>query len=198
MAYAAVVSLAQTLEQQIVLYDGDDDEHPPGLVEKEKLVLLQSKVSTILSYIEEHSSDKCSKEMVDLLENRIIDAAYKAEEIVEIHFPHLNLSAACYKTETACINFSFECLSESHASHQYKSWLKKRRVCGKERRVRGDLQKVLQEIDLILQEIIKINNSSTTTTTHSVSASAAQASHSSEQPMVEFDDDYNKVKALLY
>ncbi|KAL2553189.1 disease resistance protein RPP13-like [Forsythia ovata] len=76
MAYAALLSLTQTLEQILHSHDQSRILH-----EEKQITSLYEKLSFLLSFLED-STHKYS-ETITSLEGRIRDATYKAEDIIE-------------------------------------------------------------------------------------------------------------------
>lgn len=80
MAYTALRSLSQVLGQALI-HDAADHEFPLHL-NREKLLLLQDMVTITLTFLKEYPHSKA----IDLLESRVIDVAYAAEDVIEPNF----------------------------------------------------------------------------------------------------------------
>ncbi|KAL2532775.1 NBS-LRR class resistance protein Fy8-Ry8 [Abeliophyllum distichum] len=91
MAYAALLSLTQTLEQ--ILHSHDESRI---LHEEKQITSVYEKLSFILSFLED-STNKYS-EKITSLEERIRDVTYKAENIIESSMSE-RIRDATYKAE---------------------------------------------------------------------------------------------------
>ncbi|XP_073145115.1 putative late blight resistance protein homolog R1A-3 [Henckelia pumila] len=98
MAYAALNSLAMTLEQYLQNPDPYSNIH----VEKRLLESLLGKIEFLLVFLKD-SSDK-SNERIACLEKRIRDAAYEAEDIIDLQLTNQSPSTRCTSFWIKAIN----------------------------------------------------------------------------------------------
>ncbi|KAI3454987.1 hypothetical protein Pfo_011650, partial [Paulownia fortunei] len=139
MAYDALVSLEETLEQIVNL-----DQY--GHLKKQKIEYLLQKVSFIINFLEEYSEDGI--EIDESLEDRIRDAAYLAQGIIEsrlstqLHSESENHADQCcsWKLLAAVKKVMPSCCSNLDRS----------------------FKRMIQEIDSIVEEVVKIQRSNTT------------------------------------
>ncbi|KAL2552726.1 NBS-LRR class resistance protein Fy8-Ry8 [Forsythia ovata] len=173
MAYAALLSLTQTLEQILHSHDQSRILH-----EEKQITSLYEKLSFLLSFLED-STHKYS-ETITSLEGRIRDATYKAEDIIE-----LNMSKAA-----------------SHGVISTWFWKKislpaflqcKRSMDNLEQKYEG-LQKVIEELDSISKDVEKMNDIEDLQPSMPDGSSKSRSSNNST--IVEFDDDLMEITQL--
>ncbi|KAL2553197.1 putative disease resistance protein [Forsythia ovata] len=128
MAYAALLSLTQTLEQILHSHDQSRILH-----EEKQITSLYEKLSFLLSFLED-STHKYS-ETITSLEGRIRDATYKVEDIIES-----NMSKAA-----------------SHGVISTWFWKKISLPAFLQCKYKG-LKKVIEELDSILKDVEKMND----------------------------------------
>ncbi|KAL2553194.1 putative disease resistance RPP13-like protein 3 [Forsythia ovata] len=137
MAYAALLSLTQTLEQILHSHDQSRIIH-----EEKQITSLYEKLSFLLSFLEDSTHNY--SETITSLEGRIRDATYKAEDIIES-----NMSKPA-----------------SHGVISTWFWKKisppaflqcKRSMDNLEQKYEG-LQKVIEELDSISKDVEKMND----------------------------------------
>ncbi|KAL2553192.1 Disease resistance protein (CC-NBS-LRR class) family [Forsythia ovata] len=128
MAYAALLSLTQTLEQILHSHDQSRILH-----EEKQIKSLYEKLSFLLSFLED-STHKYN-ETITSLEGRIRDATYKAEDIIES-----NMSKAA-----------------SHGVISTWFWKKISLPAFLQCKYKG-LKKVIEELDSILKDVEKMND----------------------------------------
>ncbi|XP_022896729.1 putative late blight resistance protein homolog R1A-10 [Olea europaea var. sylvestris] len=131
MAYAALLSLTQTLEQ--ILGSRSEEKHIKSLHEK---------LSFLLSFLEDFSQK--NTETIASLEVRIRDATYEAEDIIELHMSKQILSESASQGVISCFGKIIAALQIMmplfHNSEKYR------------------LQKVIKEIDSSLVDVEKMRD----------------------------------------
>ncbi|KAL2553114.1 Disease resistance protein (CC-NBS-LRR class) family [Forsythia ovata] len=173
MAYAALLSLTQTLEQILHSHDQSRILH-----EEKQITSLYEKLSFLLSFLED-STHKYS-ETITSLEGRIRDATYKAEDIIES-----NMSKAA---SHGVISTWFWKLISLPAFLQCK-----RSMDNLEQKY-GGLQKVIEELDSISKDVEKMNDIEDLQPSMPDGSSKSRSSNNST--IVEFDDDLMEITEL--
>ncbi|KAL2492354.1 putative disease resistance RPP8-like protein 4 [Abeliophyllum distichum] len=171
MAYASLLSLNQTLDQ--ILYPHDQTEQPHIIRS------LHEQVSFLLSFLDV-SSPQNSDKLIGL-EERIRDAAYEAEDIIESSMSNQIVSESG----------SHEYRTESHISNQIVlEWDQKF-----ER-----LQKIIQELNSISDEVVKMrerNEIQVLLRSNSLPAAASKSRSTYKSAAVGLDRDLMNIKKLL-
>ncbi|KAK4414165.1 putative late blight resistance proteinR1A-10 [Sesamum alatum] len=182
MAYAAVVSLAQTLEQIM-------HHHRyccVRIVEEQQLESLQEKLSFLQSFLEGYA--QIGGETVERLEGRIRDCAYRAEDIIES-----NVSDQ--------ISLADDCCGVKKGLKQLISAIQKAASSLRCReKEEDDLQKVMEQIDSIVEQVMsnqkscKVEDVQCSYTSDPASSRGAP-NHGNKT--VGFDEDLLELKARL-
>ncbi|KAK4414159.1 putative late blight resistance proteinR1A-10 [Sesamum alatum] len=171
MAYAALVSLAQTLDQIL-------NHHRccsiPLICEDQLFESLREKLSFLQAFLEDYA--QIGGEAVEGLEGRIRAVAYRAEDIIESH-----VSDQISSEDNCCMRYMDLELQNSEKNE-------------------GDLQKVLELLDYIIEQVMSIQKSIKVEDLQgsytSVPASSGGAPNDGNK-MVGFDEDIVALKARL-
>ncbi|KAL2553106.1 NBS-LRR class resistance protein Fy8-Ry8 [Forsythia ovata] len=175
MAYAALLSLTQTLEQILHSHDQSRILH-----EEKQIKSLYEKLSFLLSFLED-STHKYSETFTSL-EGRIRDATYKAEDIIESNMSK-RIRDAKYKAE--------DMIGEKNYPPAFLQ--SKRSMDNLEQKYEG-LQKVIEELDSISKDVEKMKDIEDLQPSMPDGSSKSRSSNSST--MVEFDDDLMQITEL--
>ncbi|KAL2515191.1 putative late blight resistance protein-like protein R1A-10 [Forsythia ovata] len=124
MAYASLLSLNQTLEQ---------NECPDDQTEQQIMRNLHENVSLLMSFLDVSSPKKSDK--LRGLEGRIRDAAYEAEDIIESHMSNQILSESGTQQDRTEFHISSQIISDWDQKFER-------------------LQKIIQEFDFISDELL--------------------------------------------
>ncbi|KAL2553183.1 putative late blight resistance protein-like protein R1A-6 [Forsythia ovata] len=141
MAYSALLSLTQTLEQ---IMNSHHDQSRVLRTEKQ-IETLYEKLSFLLSFLED-SSQK-NTEAITCLEGRIIDVTYKAEDIIELHMSKQILSESARHGVIKCFWEIISAIQIVMCMEFKNHYLKE---------IYEDLQKIIQELDSISEEVNKM------------------------------------------
>ncbi|KAL2553433.1 putative disease resistance RPP13-like protein 3 [Forsythia ovata] len=192
MAYAALLSLTQTLEQ--ILHSHDQS----GILHEEKQITsLYEKLSFLLSFLED-STHKYS-ETITSLEGRIRDATYKAEDIIASSMSK-RIREATYEAEDiiesnmlkpACHGVISTWFGEKNSPPTFLQC--KRSMDNLKQKYEG-LQKEIKELDSISKDVEKMNDIEDLQPSMPDCSSKSSSSYNST--MVEFDDDLMQVTEL--
>ncbi|KAL0425292.1 UNVERIFIED_CONTAM: putative late blight resistance proteinR1A-10 [Sesamum radiatum] len=193
MAYAALVSLAQTLDQ---IMNHQQYCYIP-VSEESHLESLQEKLSFLQVFLEDYA--QIGEETVGGLEGGIRDVAYRAEDIIESHFSdQISLEDDCcgVKKGLKQLISAIQKATSSLKSRERYTALGLQNFEKED----GDLHKVMERIDLIVEQVMSIQQ------THKVedlqygytspAASSRQAPNDGNK-MVGFDEDLLELKARL-
>ncbi|KAL2553215.1 Disease resistance protein (CC-NBS-LRR class) family [Forsythia ovata] len=192
MAYAALLSLTQTLEQILHSHDQSRILH-----EEKQITSLYEKLSFLLSFLED-STHKYS-ETITSLEGRIRDATYKAEDIIESSMSE-RIREATYEAEDiiesnmskpACHGVISTWFGEKNSPPAFLQC--KRSMDNLEQKYEG-LQKVIEELDSISKDVEKMNDIEDLQPSMPDGSSKSSSSYNST--MVEFDDDLMQITEL--
>ncbi|KAL2553200.1 Disease resistance protein (CC-NBS-LRR class) family [Forsythia ovata] len=192
MAYAALLSLTQTLEQILHSHDQSRILH-----EEKQISSLYEKLSFLLSFLED-STHKYS-ETITSLEGRIRDATYKAEDIIESSMSE-RIRDATYEAEDIIESNMSKPVSHGVISTWF--WKKnsppaflqcKRSMDNLEQKYEG-LQKVIEELDSISKDVEKMKVIEDLQPSMPDGSSKSRSSNNST--MVEFDDDIMEITEL--
>ncbi|KAK4395624.1 putative late blight resistance proteinR1A-10 [Sesamum angolense] len=178
MAYAAVISLGQILEQILNL----DEYLSMSLLEEQKVKDLRGNIAFIQIFLEEYSQN--GGEAVHSLEIRIRDAAHKAEDIIESRISNQFVSEPTSPGAWRLLKQMISALTNMIPARHHNQ----------------DLQLVLREIDLIVEEVMMYMNSCRVYEWQPIAASpisSSQRADSSKVRMVGFDDDLIQIKARV-
>ncbi|KAL2553125.1 putative late blight resistance protein-like protein R1A-6 [Forsythia ovata] len=192
MAYAALLSLTQTLEQILHSHDQSRIIH-----EEKQITSLYEKLSFLLSFLED-STHKYS-ETITSLEGRIRDATYKAEDIIESNMSERIREASSEAEEIiesnmskpACHGVISNWFGEKNSPPAFLQC--KRSMDNLEQKYEG-LQKVIEELDSISKDVEKMNDIEDLQPSMPDGSSKSRSSNSST--MVEFDDDLTQITEL--
>ncbi|KAG8388055.1 hypothetical protein BUALT_Bualt02G0085400 [Buddleja alternifolia] len=173
MAYDAVLSLAQTLKQ---ILDADNQH----ILDKKKQLIqsLLEKACNLQDFFEE--SWQIRDEAVRCLEQRIRDAAYTGDDIIDslMSNPHEGfLWRIKSPLQDLISGFWLQTMEQEYQ----------------------DLQEVIEEIDSLLEEVMKIKNDGVRDLPprNSWPASSSTSAASVKNTMVGFDDDLMQLKGRL-
>ncbi|KAG8380624.1 hypothetical protein BUALT_Bualt06G0035000 [Buddleja alternifolia] len=172
MAYAALVSLAQTLEQIL-----KHDQHSIFCHEKRLLKSLHKNTVFLLAFLEDFSGKPNN------VEGRITDAANEAEDIIEcLIYEHIHSLKSCGGTQNANS-------SPFRNQHKFKKHYQK-------------LPKINEDVVSIVEEVVKIKNSllrfqDLQLNDSSPSSSPVINAPTKNDAMVGFDDDLLMIKTRL-
>ncbi|KAL0307915.1 UNVERIFIED_CONTAM: putative late blight resistance proteinR1A-10 [Sesamum angustifolium] len=178
MAYAAVISLGQILEQILNL----DEYLSMSLLEEQKVKYLRGNIAFIQIFLEEYSQN--GGEAVHSLEIRIRDAAHKAEDIIESRISNQFVSEPTSPGAWRLLKQMISALTNMIPARHHNQ----------------DLQLVLREIDLIVEEVMMYMNSCRVYDWQCIAASpisSSQRADSSKVRMVGLDDDLIQIKAQV-
>ncbi|KAH6834082.1 hypothetical protein C2S53_013369 [Perilla frutescens var. hirtella] len=190
MAYAALVSLAQILEQ--IMHHDHLFYMPLTNDEEQKLNSLQEKVSVLQAFLDDHSHK--SGETMQSLQAQIRDAAYKAQDIVECHISDHKISSDCKLGGINCgfwrliSTFGNRGVSQTAIQNEYEE----------------ELMKALKQIDSVIDEAMNIQRSSCrveeimrVSLVPSLASSSSSSTNDGRNKMVGFDEDLIKIKEVL-
>ncbi|KAL2553438.1 Disease resistance protein (CC-NBS-LRR class) family [Forsythia ovata] len=171
MAYAALLSLTQTLEQILHSHDQSRILH-----EEKQITSLYEKLSFLLSFLE----DSTHNETITSLEGRIRDATYKSEDIIESNMskPASHGVISTWFWKKISLPAFLQC---------------KRSMDNLKQKYEG-LQKVIEELDSILKEVEKMNDIEDLQP--NMPDGSSKSSSSNNSTMVEFDDDLMQITEL--
>ncbi|KAL2492379.1 putative disease resistance RPP8-like protein 4 [Abeliophyllum distichum] len=171
MAYASLLSLNQTLDQ--ILHPHDQTEQP------QIIRSLHEQVSFLLSFLDV-SSPQNSDKLIGL-EERIRDAAYEAEDIIDSSMSNQIVSESG----------SHEYRTESHISNQIVlEWDQKFEY----------LQKIIQELNSISDEVVKMrerNEIQVLLPSNSLPAASSKSRSTNKSATVGLARDLLEIKKLL-
>ncbi|KAL0464126.1 UNVERIFIED_CONTAM: putative late blight resistance proteinR1B-16 [Sesamum latifolium] len=193
MAYAAVVSLAQTLDQ---IMNPHQCCYIP-VSEESQLESLQEKLSFLQVFLEDYA--QIGEEAVGGLEGGIRDVAYRAEDIIESHFSdQISLEDDCcgVKKGLKQLISAIQKATSSLKSRERNTELELQNFEKED----SDLHKVMERIDLIVEQVMSIQQSHKVEDLQysytSPAASSRQAPNDGNK-MVGFDEDLLELKARL-
>ncbi|CAA2975426.1 late blight resistance homolog R1A-10 [Olea europaea subsp. europaea] len=178
MAYAALLSLTQRLEQ--ILHP---DYQRPILLHKTDSQILRSldeNLRFLLSFLEEDSGEK-NRKAFECLEGRIRDAVYEAEDIVESHLSNqipLGSGIQMDQTEPQMLSQIVPELEQEYEG----------------------LQKIIDELNLISEEMVKRKGMNHIEDLHprkTLPAESSKSGSSIKSGMVGFDDELIQIKDRL-
>ncbi|KAK6153943.1 hypothetical protein DH2020_013582 [Rehmannia glutinosa] len=179
MAYAALVSLTQLLDQ-IMHYNNIP------LSEEQELQSLQEKLTFLQAFLENYSHN--NGKPVEFLEAQIRDTAYQAQDIVESH-----ISDQVCGDDNCCgfeRCFRYLGLRRSNIEKKYEK----------------DLLTVMEQFDSIIEEVINIQRNSrvenlqhsyTSASASSTASASSRNAPSGRDKMVGFDEDLLRIKDRL-
>ncbi|KAL0425289.1 UNVERIFIED_CONTAM: putative late blight resistance proteinR1A-10 [Sesamum radiatum] len=180
MAYAAVVSLAQTLQHM------NHHHHQycsiPLICEEQLFESLREKLSYMQAFLEDYG--RIGGETVEGLEARIRDVSCRAEDIIESHVSDQ-------------ISSEDDCCGVRKGLEQLNSAVEK---AASSLNPEDDLQMVMKEIDSIVEQVKSIQNSCKVEDLQCSNTSAAAFSRGAPNDgnkMVGFDEDLLELKAWL-
>ncbi|KAL2532797.1 putative disease resistance protein [Abeliophyllum distichum] len=183
MAYAALLSLTQTLEQILHAHDQSQILH-----EEKQITSLYEKLSFLLSFLED-STHKYS-ETITSLEGRIRDATYKAEDIIESNLSK-RIRDATFEAEDIIESISINWFGEKNSPPAFLQYM--RSMDNLEQKYEG-LQKVIEELDSISKDVEKMNDIEDLQPSMPDGSSKSRSSNNST--IVEFDDDLMEITEL--
>ncbi|KAK4436880.1 putative late blight resistance proteinR1A-10 [Sesamum alatum] len=178
MAYAALISLGQILEQIL----NHDECLSMSLLEEQKVKDLLGNITFIQIFLVEYSQN--GGEIVESLEVRTRDAAYEAADIIESQISNQFASESTSPGEWRLPKQLISALKNMMPAWHHNQ----------------DLQLVLQEIDLIVEEVMMYMNSCRVDDRQRGATSPISSSrraNSNKVRMVGFDDDLMQIKARL-
>ncbi|KAK4414147.1 hypothetical protein Salat_2827500 [Sesamum alatum] len=173
MAYAAVVSLAQTLDQ-ILNHHHQYCSNIPLICEEQLFESLREKLSFLQAFLEDYA--QIGGETVEGLEGRMRDVAYRAEDLIESHVSD-HISSAD----------DFCGVGEGLELQNFENKA-------------DNLQMVMEEIDSIGEQVMRIQKSCRVEDLQYSNTSAPVLSGgvpNDGNKMVGFDDDLLELKARL-
>ncbi|KAL2515659.1 Disease resistance RPP8-like protein 3 [Forsythia ovata] len=182
MAYAALLSLTQILEQTL-----EHDYQYLLPVKKQQIESLLKKVNILREFLKDSTSR--SSNTIEHLERRIRDAARKAEAAIESHITHSSFSESASHEKKSC--FCLNILKKTCCSKFYKSSFTT---------FDPDIEKVMKELDSIKQEVkmvedeIGLENLEPMT---SLPAGSSKPTASGKSKIVGLDDDLMEIKTRL-
>ncbi|KAL0464123.1 UNVERIFIED_CONTAM: putative disease resistance protein RXW24L [Sesamum latifolium] len=180
MAYAALVSLAQTLDQ---ITNHHEYCSIPLICEEQLFESLQEKLSFLQAFLEDYSQN--GGETVEGLEGRIRDVAYRAEDIIESHVSdHISPQDDRKKGLKQLISAILKAASTLNSC---------KRTMELELQNVDDLQMVIEEINSIVEQVMSIDLQFRNT---SAPASSGGTPNDGNK-MVGFDEDLLELKAQL-
>ncbi|KAL0380190.1 UNVERIFIED_CONTAM: putative late blight resistance proteinR1A-10 [Sesamum angustifolium] len=193
MAYAALVSLAQTLDQIM-------NHHQYCYIpvsEESHLESLQEKLSFLQVFLEDYA--QIGEETVGGLEGGIRDVAYRAEDIIESHFSdQISLEDDCCGVKKG-LKQLISAIQKATSSLKSRERYTELELQNFEKQD-GDLHKVMERIDLIVEQVMSIQQTHKVEDLHysytSPAASSRQAPNDGNK-MVGFDEDLLELKARL-
>ncbi|KAL0464113.1 UNVERIFIED_CONTAM: putative late blight resistance proteinR1A-10 [Sesamum latifolium] len=190
MAYAALVSLAQTLEQILHHHQYCTI---PLLCEEQLFESLQEKLSFLQAFLEDYSQN--GGETVEGLEGRIRDVAYRAEDIIESHVSdQISPQDDRYGVKKGLKRLISAILKTASSLNSCK------RSMELELQNVGDLQMVMEQLDSIIEQVMSIQKNSKAEDVQCSYTSAPASSGGAPNDgnkMVGFDEDIVALKARL-
>ncbi|KAK4426953.1 putative late blight resistance proteinR1A-10 [Sesamum alatum] len=174
MAYAALVSLLQTIEEF------------PGPV-RQITVVLQGKASCLLGILED--SSRKSSSSIKPLDGKIRDASFEAQDIIDTHISSQALSKSAGCGVGSCFWEIISALQDIFpAIHLCQTWTD----------VKG-LQKVIDEFDSILEDLSKVNDGKEEAPGQgsSLAAGSSKSAPSNKIAVVGLDPDMMHIKDRL-
>ncbi|KAL0397263.1 UNVERIFIED_CONTAM: putative late blight resistance proteinR1B-14 [Sesamum calycinum] len=194
MAYAALVSLAHTLEQ---IMNHHQYCSIPVFCQDQLFESLQEKLSFLQAFLEDYSRN--GGETVEGLEGRIRDMAYRAEDIIESH-----VSDQIRSQEDCCgvkeglkqMISALRRAATSQKSRERYIEIELQNVEEKE----DDLQKVMEQIDSVVEQVMSIQKSCRVEDLqrrHTSAPASARVAANDGNKMVGFDEDLLELKARL-
>ncbi|KAL0429584.1 UNVERIFIED_CONTAM: putative late blight resistance proteinR1B-14 [Sesamum radiatum] len=190
MAYAALVSLAQTLEQ---IMDHHEYCSIPLICEEQLFESLQEKLSFLQAFLEDYSQN--GGETVEGLEGRIRDVAYRAEDIIESHVSdQISPQDGQYGVKKGLKQLISAILKAASSLNSCK------RSMELELRNVDDLQMVMEEINSIVEQVMSIRNSFRVEDlqfSHTSAPASSGGAPNDGNKMVGLDEDLLELKAQL-
>ncbi|KAL0429592.1 UNVERIFIED_CONTAM: putative late blight resistance proteinR1A-10 [Sesamum radiatum] len=190
MAYAALVSLAQTLEQ---IMNHHQYSSIPLICEQQLFEPLQEKLSFLQAFLEDYSQN--GGETVEGLEGRIRDVAYRAEDSIESHVSdQLSPQDDWYGVKKGLKRLISAILKAASSLNSCK------RSMELELQNVGDLQMAMEQLDSIIGQVMSIQKSSKDEDVQCSYTSAPASSGGAPNDgnkMVGFDEDIVALKARL-
>ncbi|KAK4414153.1 putative late blight resistance proteinR1A-10 [Sesamum alatum] len=192
MAYAALVSLTQTLDQILNYHQYCSI---PLICEQQLFESLQDKLSFLQAFLEGYA--QIGGEAVEGLEGRMRDVAYEAEDIIESHVSdQMSLADDCCGV-TDALKLMISAIQKAAAPSRNST----ERYMELELQNEGDLQKVMEQLDSIIEQVMSIQKSSKVEDfpgSHtSAPASSGGAAPNGGHKMVGLDEDIVALKARL-
>ncbi|KAL0397261.1 UNVERIFIED_CONTAM: putative late blight resistance proteinR1B-16 [Sesamum calycinum] len=190
MAYAALVSLAQTLEQ---IMNHHQYCSIPLICEEQLFESLLQKLSFLQAFLEDYSQN--GGETVEGLEGRIRDVAYRAEDIIESHVSdQISPQDERYGVKNGLKQLISAILKAASSLNSCN------RSMELELQNVDDLQMVMEEINSIVEQVMSIQNSFRVEDLQLSNTSAPASSGGAPNDgnkMVGFDEDLLELKAQL-
>ncbi|KAK4427068.1 putative late blight resistance proteinR1A-10 [Sesamum alatum] len=186
MAYAALLSLLQTLEEYLPI--------PLKKITSD----LQNNVSQLLGFLEDPSTKNSLP--IKHFEGQIIDASFEAQDIIDSHVSrHVVLSksvirrvGSCFLETIAALQYKFPAIHLCGTSVNYMH-------PGLKLELEGRLKKVIDEFDTILEALSKIKDGKEEASQQGNSsiASSSRFVASNKSEMVGLDQDLMDIKDRL-
>ncbi|KAL0425283.1 UNVERIFIED_CONTAM: putative late blight resistance proteinR1A-10 [Sesamum radiatum] len=187
MAYAALVSLSQTLEQ--MMHYRKFCYIPPS--EEQLLEPLREKLSFLQTFLEDHL--RIGGETVEGLEGRIRDSAYRVEDIIESHVSdQISSQGDPYGVKKGLKQLTYAIQKAASSLISCKRSMELHNM--------ADLQKVMEQLDSIIEQVMSIQKSSKVEDLQCSYTSAPASSGgvpNDGNKMVGFDEDIRALKARL-
>ncbi|KAK4426947.1 putative disease resistance protein [Sesamum alatum] len=176
MAYVALVSLLQTIEEF------------PGPV-RQITVVLQGKASCLLGILED--SLRKSSSLIKTLEGQIRDASFEAQDIIDTHISSQALSKSAGCAVSSCFWEIISVLQDIFPAIHLCETLTDLEVKG--------LQKVIDEFDSILEYVSKVNDGKEEAPGqgNSLAAGSSKSAASNKIAVVGLDQDMMHIKDRL-
>ncbi|KAK4414150.1 putative late blight resistance proteinR1B-16 [Sesamum alatum] len=190
MAYAAVVSLTQTLDQILHHYQYCSI---PLFCEQQLFESLREKLTFLQAFLEDDA--QIGGETVEGLEGRIRDVIYRAEDIIESHVSdQISLQDDCCGVKKGLKQLISAVQKATSSLNSCKR--------GMELGLKnvGGLQKVIEQIDTIIEQVLSIQKSTKVEDLQWSYTSAPASSGgipNDGHKMVGFDEDIMALKARL-
>ncbi|KAK4414151.1 putative late blight resistance proteinR1A-10 [Sesamum alatum] len=190
MAYAALVSLTQTLDQIL-------NHHQycsiPLICEEQLFESLRDKLSFLQAFLE--GCAQIGGETVDGLEGRMRDVAYEAEDIIESHVSdQISLADDCCGVKEA-LKLFISAIQKS-ASSLYSC----ERCMELELQNEGDLRKVMEQLDSIIEQVMSIQKSTKVEDlqgSYTLAPASSRGTPNDGNKLVGFGEDIMALKARL-
>ncbi|KAK4414149.1 putative late blight resistance proteinR1B-16 [Sesamum alatum] len=194
MAYAALVSLTQTLDQILNYHQYCSI---PLICEQQLFDSLREKLSFLQAFMEDYG--QIGGETVEGLEGRMRDVAYRAEDLIESHVSdHISPQDDRNGVKKGLKQLISAIRKAASSLNSCKRYMDLELQSSEKKEV--DLQMLMEEIDSIVEQVMSIRNTSRVEDLQGSYTSAPASSGGAPNDgnkMVGFDEDLLELKARL-